>query len=126
MDAPQIPFQLYYKIGQVSEITQVKAHVLRYWEAEFKLVKPKKDRQGQRLYRSTDIEIILRIKELLYNEHYSILGAKQKLKEELAHRNEQKKLEFMERELPSLQISSVLDEHKKQIKELLNLISPNS
>jgi DNA-binding transcriptional MerR regulator len=76
-----IPDKLYYKIGEVSRITGVKPHVLRYWESEFKEIRPYKSRSLQRLYRKKDIELILRIKKLLYEDLFTISGAKRKIKD---------------------------------------------
>ena len=75
-----IPDKLFYKIGEVSKITGVKPHVLRYWESEFKEIKPYKSRSLQRLYRKRDIELIFRIKKLLYEDLFTISGAKGKIK----------------------------------------------
>jgi DNA-binding transcriptional MerR regulator len=75
-----IPDKLFYKIGEVSKITGVKPHVLRYWESEFKEIKPYKSRSLQRLYRKKDIELIFRIKKLLYEDLFTISGAKRKIK----------------------------------------------
>ena len=76
-----IPDKLYFKIGEVAEITGVKPYVLRYWESEFKVVNPSKSRSRQRLYRKSDVELIFWIKELLYEDRYTINGARKKLKE---------------------------------------------
>jgi DNA-binding transcriptional MerR regulator len=73
------PSKLYYSITEVSELTNVKPHVLRYWETEFKALKPKKNRAGNRTYRAGDIKIIQTIKQLLYEEGYTIAGAKKKI-----------------------------------------------
>jgi DNA-binding transcriptional MerR regulator len=73
--------KLYYRIGEVAKITGVKAHVLRYWETEFRWMSPPKSRSKQRLYRRRDIEMILVIKRLLYEERYTIAGARQQLRE---------------------------------------------
>ncbi len=73
--------KLYYRIGEVAEITEVKPHVLRYWETEFRWMAPPKSRSKQRLYRRKDIEMILAIKRLLYEERYTIAGARQQLRE---------------------------------------------
>jgi len=70
----------YYSIKQASEIIGVKPHVLRFWESEFAEIKPKKNKAGRRLYQKKDIALILQIKQLLYNEGFTIQGAKQKLK----------------------------------------------
>lgn len=78
-----IPEKLFFKIGEVCEIVGVQPHVLRYWETEFPMLSPQKNRSGQRTYRRRDVEIALRIKELLYDELYTIAGAKKKLQSEL-------------------------------------------
>jgi len=77
--AVYIPEKLFFKIGEVCDITQVQAHVLRYWESEFPMLAPQKNRAGQRTYRKRDVEMVLRIKELLYEDQYTIAGAKKKL-----------------------------------------------
>src|SRR5438105_5155473 len=76
--SPAIPQKLFFKIGEVCELAGVQAHVLRYWETEFPMLAPQKNRAGQRTYRRKDVEIALRIKELLYDEHYTIAGRKKK------------------------------------------------
>jgi DNA-binding transcriptional MerR regulator len=81
--AVAIPEKLFFKIGEVCEITGVQAHVLRYWESEFPMLAPQKNRAGQRTYRKRDVEMALRIKELLYEDQYTIAGAKKKLASEL-------------------------------------------
>ena len=78
-----IPEKIYFKIGEVCELVGVQAHVLRYWETEFPQLSPQKNRSGQRSYRRKDVEIALRIKELLYDEMFTIAGAKKKLQAEL-------------------------------------------
>lgn len=80
----KIPERLYYKIGEVAQITKTEPYVLRYWETEFPVLKPTKNKSGQRLYRKKDVETILRIKELLYHEGYTIAGAQKKLSDEQA------------------------------------------
>jgi DNA-binding transcriptional MerR regulator len=81
--APAIPEKLYFKIGEVCDLVGVQAHVLRYWETEFPQLSPQKNRSGQRSYRRRDVEISLRIKELLYDDMYTIAGARKKLHIEL-------------------------------------------
>jgi DNA-binding transcriptional MerR regulator len=71
--------RLYYSITEVAGMTGVPAHVLRYWETEFKALRPKKNRAGNRIYRSGDIKLILLIKKLLYEDGFTIAGAKRKL-----------------------------------------------
>ena len=78
-----IPEKIYFKIGEVCELVGVQAHVLRYWETEFPMLSPQKNRSGQRSYRRRDVEISLRIKELLYEEMFTIAGAKKKLQAEM-------------------------------------------
>lgn len=73
--------KLYYRIGEVSQITGVKPYVLRYWESEFRWMAPAKSRSKQRLYRKRDIEVIQLIKRLLYEERFTIAGARKKLRE---------------------------------------------
>jgi len=78
-----IPEKIFFKIGEVCDLVGVQAHVLRYWETEFSMLSPQKNRSGQRSYRRRDVEIALRIKELLYDDLYTIAGAKKKLQVEL-------------------------------------------
>jgi len=80
----QIPDKLYYKIGEVAKFTGIKTHVLRYWETEFKAIRPNKSRSNQRLYRKQDVDLILHLKDLLYNQGFTIAGARKKLKEKPA------------------------------------------
>ena len=81
--AVSIPEKLFFKIGEVCELAGVQAHVLRYWESEFPMLAPQKNRAGQRVYRKRDVEIALRIKELLYEDQYTIAGAKKRLANDL-------------------------------------------
>ncbi|MBK7947533.1 MAG: MerR family transcriptional regulator [Deltaproteobacteria bacterium] len=73
--------KLYYRIGEVSELTGVKAHVLRYWETEFRWMAPPKSRSKQRLYRKRDIEFVWLLKKLLWEQRYTIAGARQRIQE---------------------------------------------
>ncbi len=77
--ADVIPRKLFYKIGEVCELTDTQPYVLRFWESEFPQLAPKKSRTGQRLYRRRDIDLVLEIKKLLYQEGYTIAGARKKL-----------------------------------------------
>ena len=77
----QIPERLYFRIGDVADLVGVKPYVLRYWETEFAVIAPQKSTSGQRVYRRTDVETILLIKHLLYEERYSIDGARRKIRE---------------------------------------------
>ena len=78
--ADLIPDKIYFKIGEVAELVGVKSHVLRYWEEEFKSLQPVKSRSNQRLYRREDIEQALLIKSLLYQQGFTLSGARQQLK----------------------------------------------
>lgn len=88
VDASQatiIPDRFFFRIGDVAEISGIKAYVLRFWEKEFDLLQPVKNAAGQRMYRKTDVESVLLIKKLLYLERYSIEGAKKRIKELRKH-----------------------------------------
>ncbi len=110
------PVQEFYSIGEVCNLTELKPHVLRYWESQFKVLSPAKNRSGNRVYARREVELILLVKQLLYVEKYTIDGARQKLDE---HRRggqlkasaraalELESVEALERELLSLQ--SLLD-----------------
>ncbi len=76
-----IPDKLFFTISEVSGITQVKSYILRYWEKQFKFLKPVRSMGGQRSYRKKDVEMVLLIKKLLYAEKFTIAGAKNRLKE---------------------------------------------
>ncbi|WP_372678809.1 MerR family transcriptional regulator [Desulfosarcina sp.] len=78
--AVDIPDKFYFKIGEVSDIAGVAPYVLRFWETEFKQIKPKRTDAGQRLYRKQDVVLVLRIKHLLYHRKFTIEGARQHLK----------------------------------------------
>ncbi|WP_437733037.1 MerR family transcriptional regulator [Sorangium sp. So ce1335] len=78
---PQLPAKLYYRIGEVAGIVGVEPHVLRYWETEFRSVRPQKSAKGQRVYSRRDVETLLKVKELLYAHRFTIAGARRKLRE---------------------------------------------
>jgi DNA-binding transcriptional MerR regulator len=75
----KIPEKRYFRIGEVSALTGIESYVLRYWETEFPKIKPARSRSGQRLYKRRDIELILKIKDLLYQKKFTIAGAKKHL-----------------------------------------------
>ncbi|MFN8588592.1 MAG: MerR family transcriptional regulator [Candidatus Eisenbacteria bacterium] len=83
---PETDSKLYRSISEVSEMLDVKPHVLRYWETQFSMLRPKKNRAGNRMYRPDEVKLLLRIKELLYGRRYTIEGAKRTL---LAERREE-------------------------------------
>ncbi len=75
----QQPSKLFYRIGEVSRLTGLEPYVLRYWETEFPQLRPEKGKSGQRIYKKKDLENVLRIKQLLYDDGYTISGARKKL-----------------------------------------------
>jgi len=109
--ATVIPDKLYFKIGEVCKITGVEPYILRYWESEFKLVKPYRTKSNQRLYRKKDVESILKIKKMLYEDKFTIAGAKLKLKDP----NVQEK--DMEKQLPLGFVPHKYMDLLKEIKE---------
>jgi DNA-binding transcriptional MerR regulator len=80
--ASRIPEKLFFRIGEVCDLIKVQPHVLRYWETEFPMLTPQKNRAGQRVYRRKDVEMVFRIRDLLYEEKFTIAGAKKKLLDE--------------------------------------------
>ncbi len=94
MGAPQgpIPDKLFFRIGEVAELTGVPPYVLRYWESEFKLLRPRKNHAGQRVYRKHEVQLVLRIKSLLYDERLTLEGAKKRLLAESRTRAQQLEL----------------------------------
>jgi DNA-binding transcriptional MerR regulator len=92
----EIAEKLYYRIGEVEEIAGVPAYVLRYWESEFKLLRPKKNPAGQRLYRRRDLELVQRIKTLLYDERLTLEGARKRLVAESRKANRQMEIGMKE------------------------------
>ena len=110
--------KLYYSISEVSEITELKAYVLRYWETEFSQLKPPKNRAGNRTYRQKDIEVILKIKDLLYQKKYTIDGARNFLKEK-----ENVVKSANESGLDNEEVRVTLSKIKNELKDILLIIS---
>lgn len=138
-----IPEKQYFKIGEVSEILDVEPYVLRYWESEFKILKPTRTRARQRLYHKKDLELLVEIKHLLYDEKFTIAGAKKRLQEMKKQASAEKKGKKptrslrgrQEEELPEAtdsQQTLLSDSHpdyrellleiKKELKELRNIL----
>ncbi len=109
--------KLYYSIGEVSKITSLKKYVLRYWETEFDALRPGKNRAGNRIYKKEDIQTIFLIKKLLYEEKYTLEGAKKKLAELRRDKNFQLKLSFEE-----LKKDDVILEVKRGLRDLLEML----
>jgi DNA-binding transcriptional MerR regulator len=80
LDRPA-PVKLYYRIGEVAEIVGVEPHVLRYWETEFRSIRPQKSRKGQRIYSRRDVDKLLKVKDLLYSHGFTIAGARKRMRE---------------------------------------------
>ena len=78
MSAPQ-PVQEFFSIGEVCQLTDLKPHVLRYWESQFRFLNPAKNRSGNRVYKSREVELIMLVKQLLYTEKFTIDGARQRI-----------------------------------------------
>ena len=76
-----LPVKLYYRIGEVSDLVGVEPHVLRYWETEFRSIRPQKSRKGQRIYSRRDVDRLLKVKDLLYTHGFTIAGARRRLRE---------------------------------------------
>jgi len=94
---PDAAEKLYYRIGEVEQITEVPAYVLRYWESEFKLLRPKKNPAGQRVYRKRDLELVQRIRTLLYDERLTLEGAKKRLLAEFPEEVRESAAELIQR-----------------------------
>jgi DNA-binding transcriptional MerR regulator len=119
-----IPNKLFFKIGEVCEITDTQPYVLRYWESEFPALAPAKNSSGQRIYRRKDIETVLRIKQLLYDEGFTIAGAKKRLDAETSGRASTPQTMAADPGQPDGNESarSVLFEVRDQLREILTLL----
>lgn len=106
--------KLYRSISEVSDLVGVRAHVLRYWETQFSMVRPKKNRAGNRMYRPDEIKLLLRIKELLYERRFTIAGARRRLLDERKEAVPQVELGFADAER-----KLVIHEIKSELKQLL-------
>ena len=113
---PEIPDKLYFKIGDVSEILGVEPYVLRYWETEFSQLSPKKSGTGHRLYRRKDVELLLRIKHLLYEKRFTIEGARQSLQVRPAKTRAPKRVQH------ELFSTDPLPEIRRELSDILQLL----
>ena len=114
----QVPVKLYYRIGEVSEIVGVEPHVLRYWETEFRSIRPQKSRKGQRIYSRRDVDKLLKVKELLYSHGFTIAGARKRLREGGVE-PEQAVVPAPEVKRPGAQLRAALGEIRRDIVALL-------
>lgn len=112
-----IPEKLYFRIGEVARLCRLPAYVLRFWESEFPQLKPIKSSTGQRMYRRKDVEGVLRIKQLLYEEGFTIPGARQYLKAEAKSERKQSPLPFPARSASDLQYI------RQGLRDILTLLS---
>lgn len=125
--APQkteIPDKLYFRIGEVARLCSVAPYVLRFWETEFTQLKPNKSGTGQRLYRRRDVEMALRVKRLLYDEGYTIAGARQAiLAESRSKRTGQSELPLPQQQKAVQQNEARLHKVRKELREILGILS---
>ena len=125
----KIPNKLFFKIGEVCEITDTQPYVLRYWESEFPALAPAKNSSGQRIYRRRDIETVLRIKQLLYEEGFTIAGAKKRLETEMAGRGNtpqsQAAAVVQSEETVDDPTRKALQEVRETLREILTLLERN-
>ena len=117
---PVIPDKLYFRIGEVSELCRLPAYVLRFWETEFPQLKPVKSSTGQRMYRQRDVENVLQIKKLLYDEGFTIAGARQQLKDEAKPTKRQSGLPF-----PKQSSAAEIKKVRQGLQEILGILSKN-
>ncbi|HTF66883.1 MAG TPA: MerR family transcriptional regulator [Edaphobacter sp.] len=117
----EIPDKLYFRIGEVSRLCDLPAYVLRFWESEFPQLKPHKGGTGQRLYRRRDVEAVLHIKSLLYDEGYTISGARQVIKSEQRQKAPQLALDI--EETGPAGSTKQLRKLQKEMRELLAVLS---
>ena len=123
--ATEIPDKLYFKIGEVCKITDVEPYILRYWESEFKLIKPYRTKSNQRLYRKKDVEAVLKIRKMLYEQKYTIAGAKKKLKETMPQQEprQQKQLSL---NLPDQSYTAALKYIRTELAQLSLMLHKNT
>ena len=112
-----IPDKLYFRIGEVAALCRLPAYVLRFWESEFPQLKPVKSSTGQRMYRRRDVESVLRIKQLLYEQGFTIVGARQQLRAEAKPDKGQAAIPF------PAQSSAEIQHIRQGLREILNLLS---
>jgi len=115
-----IPERLYFRIGEVARLSRLPAYVLRFWETEFPQLRPVKSSTGQRMYRRKDVESVLRIKQLLYEEGFTIAGARQHLRSEIRADKKQSPLPFPMS--PNVNLTPI----RQGLREILSLLSPRA
>ena len=108
MPIPEIPEKLFFRIGEVCDIAGVEAYVLRFWETEFPFLAPQKSKSGHRVYKKKDVEMVLKIKDLLYNRGFTIPGARKQLSKSRAEHGVQR--------------DKVLIHVRKELRDILTLL----
>jgi len=121
LETQPIPQKLYYRIGEVADIVGVKPHVLRYWESEFGLLSPRKNEGNQRFYTQKDLQKILMIRKLLYEERFTIAGARRKLREEWRS-TQQKAAPSSSPAAPDPTRRQLLAQVRKELQDLVQLL----
>jgi DNA-binding transcriptional MerR regulator len=114
-----IPDKLFFKIGEVSEITGLESYILRYWESEFPILKPTKNKAGQRLYTKDNIDLVLKIKSLLYDEKYTIDGARKFLNDRKRELDQDIEQDSVIREK---RLKNCLEEVKSELESILAVL----
>ena len=123
-EKPEIPDKLYFRIGEVARLCSVAPYVLRFWETEFSHLRPNKSGTGQRLYRRRDVEMALRVKRLLYEEGYTIAGARQAIQSESrAKRSGQPELPLPAQQPAAQQTEARLHKVRKELREILGMLT---
>lgn len=115
------PEKLFYKIGEVSRIVEVESYVLRYWETEFSFLSPRKSKSGQRIYTKKDIDLLLQIKKLLYEERYTIDGVRRKLGGNISE--QEAETVPKEKPVPKADTEKVISMVKEKLGDLLKILS---
>ena len=113
--------KLYYSISEVSDLVGVKPHVLRYWETQFKMLRPRKGRGGARMYRKRDIEVLFDIKQLLYDQRFTIAGARRKILDDKHDGKDQIELPFTK-----LDREETIRALKKDMESLLQMLKQDA
>jgi len=121
---PQRPDKVYYRIGEVSRLVGVESHVLRFWESEFAVIRPRRAKSKQRLYRKKDVEALLLIKELLHNQGYTISGARKILHQGLLSGKSTAGAESESG--PPAPVDPRLEDIKKELKRIQQLLALRS
>jgi DNA-binding transcriptional MerR regulator len=116
-DQVSIPDKLYFRIGEVATLCRLPAYVLRFWESEFPQLKPVKSSTGQRMYRRRDVESVLRIKELLYEQGFTIVGARQQLRSEAKNDKGQAAIPF------PVQSPAEIQRIRQGLREILDMLA---